>query len=201
MKKIKIEDYKNPNYSSLKMITGKILPAGLVISTMLTYMPNTVNANETEYLPPMASGGVPSPIMDVVEETPITVIINQSVIEFDVEPIMENDRVLVPLRKIFETLGATVTWDDETETATAIKGNDSIIIQVNNTKMWKNGEEITLDVAAKMIDDRVLVPIRAVAEGLDCIVLWDSVQHQVIIESKEQQGITVTAGAIASVNN
>lgn len=211
MKKVKVEEYNKPNYSTLKMITGKMLPAGLVIATMIAGVPTaniqanvTANAdysiNEKTNFTAMG-GGVPNPMLDATEEKPITVIINQVTVEFDVEPILENGRVLVPLRKIFEILGATVTWDEGTKTATAIKGNDTIVIAVNDSKMMKNGKEIALDVAAKMVDDRVLVPIRVVSEGLDCDVLWDEINNQVVIECKGKQDIIVTSGAVSVVKN
>ena len=211
MKKVKVEEYNKPNYSTLKMITGKMLPAGLVIATMIAGVPTaniqanvTANAdysiNEKTNFTAMG-GGVPYPMLDATEEKPITVIINQVTVEFDVEPILENGRVLVPLRKIFEILGATVTWDEGTKTATAINGNDTIVIAVNDSKMMKNGKEIALDVAAKMVDDRVLVPIRVVSEGLDCDVLWDEINNQVVIECKGKQDIIVTSGAVSVVKN
>lgn len=211
MKKVKVEEYKKPTYSTLRMVTGKILPAGLVIATMVTSVPNAAaqatatpapgdSINEIEKSPGIIAGGVPYPTLEETEKKPITVTINGKAVEFDVAPVLENGRVLVPLRKIFEELGATVTWEDETKTATAIKGDDSIVIAADNETMDKNGRKILLDVAAKIVDDRLLVPIRAVSKGLGCNVVWDEINNQIIIAEKKQN-IVVSGGAAGVVKN
>lgn len=147
----------------------------------------------------MSAGGVPYIKLDNTDEKPVTVIINQEVVKFYVEPVIENNIVLLPLRKIFESLDANVSWNDETKTATVVKGSDSIIIGINETKMMKNGEEITLDIAAKIVDGRLLVPIKAISEVLEYGVLWDKTNNQVIIESKKD--IIVTGGASSTVQD
>ena len=98
---------------------------------------------------------------------------NCAFIEFDQQPIIENGRTLVPMRKIFETLGATVDWNGETQTITSTKGDTTIILTVGNKTAYKNGEAIELDVPAKIINGRTLVPVRFIAESLDITVEWD----------------------------
>ena len=209
MKKVKVENYKRPSYSTLKMVTGKMLPAGLAIATMINIMPNTnaqgnksanfnTNINELKNIE-VIMGDVPNTEYNETEENRITVLINQALIDFDVEPILENGIVLVPMRKIFETLGAYVNWDDQTKTAFATKGGDIIAIAVNDTKMIKNGREIMFDVATKIIDGRLLVPFTAVSEGLDCNITWNEINHQVIINSNEEE-MNVTGGALPVVD-
>ena len=219
MKKVKVENYKKPNYSTLKMVTGKILPAGLVVATMITSASNAAVQsneavedisviNETRDISmiaggisyPILAGEAPYSLIEPTEKKPVSVLCNQEIIEFDVEPVWENDRILVPLRKIFETLGAIVFWDDETRTATALKGSNIIIIGIDDTKMLKNGEEITLDVAPKLVDGRTLVPIRAVSEGLGCDVLWNELDNGVVIECEEEE-IVILGGAMSFPGN
>ena len=94
----------------------------------------------------------------------ITVFVDGEQINFDVlDPVTENDRTLVPMRAIFEALGATVTWDETTQTARAVKDVNTIKITIDSNIMYKNEESIILDVPARMIEDRTLVPIRAVS--------------------------------------
>ena len=100
---------------------------------------------------------------------------------FDVPPIKEDDRVLVPMRKIFEVLGASVDWDGETNTVTAIKDKTEISLEIGSNVMLKNGKKIELDVPAKVMHDRTLVPIRAVSEGLGARVEWDEKKQAVWI--------------------
>jgi hypothetical protein len=102
-------------------------------------------------------------------------------VEFDVLPTMENDRVLVPMRAIFEALGATVDWDNDTETVTAKKDGTEISLKIGSDVLYKNGEKITLDVPAKIVNNRVLVPIRAVSEGLGARVEWNGTTQVVLI--------------------
>lgn len=112
---------------------------------------------------------------------PISVFINGAQLEFSALPVIENGKTLVPLRAIFEALGATVSWDDATRTVTAVKGADTIIIGIDNPVMLKNGAEITLDVPARLINGSTLVPVRAVSEGLGATVEWNGELRQVLI--------------------
>lgn len=58
----------------------------------------------------------------VYAESPISVIVNGTRLKFDAQPVIENGRVLVPVRAIFQALGAEVTWDEDARTATGVKG-------------------------------------------------------------------------------
>lgn len=105
-------------------------------------------------------------------------------IDFDQPPIIENGRTLVPMRKIFETLGATVNWDGETQTITSTKGDTTIVLTVGNTTAYKNGEPIELDVPAKIINGRTLVPVRFIGESLDMVVEWHEYDRIVALYHK-----------------
>jgi len=91
----------------------------------------------------------------------------------DVDPIIVDDRTLVPMRVIFEGLGADVTWDQATSTATATKEGHVVTITNGSNIANVAGAEVELDVAATIIDGRFLVPIRFVAESFGARVNWD----------------------------
>ena len=114
-------------------------------------------------------------------EKTVTVLLDGNQLSFDIEPILEKGRTLVPMRVIFEALGADITWNNETRTATATKNDIKIEITVNSNKMLKNGEVIELDIPARLRSSRTLVPVRAVSEGLGAKVDWDNDLWQVII--------------------
>ncbi len=114
----------------------------------------------------------------------VKVTLNGKRIEFDQEPIIENDRTLVPFRKIFEAMEAEVSWDGATQTVTAKKGDIVITLQIGNNIMTKNTEQIILDVPAKLVNDRTLVPVRAIVEGLGAKVDWDGATQTVIITNR-----------------
>ena len=111
----------------------------------------------------------------------ISVFYNGSELYFDQAPEIENDRVLVPMRKIFERLGAEVQWEERTRTVTAVAGETEIILQLDNPKMLKNGESIELDTPPRLKGERTLVPIRAVSEGLGAKVEWLEELERVVI--------------------
>lgn len=103
----------------------------------------------------------------------ISVEISGKRILFDQAPVLYNDRTMVPMRKIFEELGADVSWDEATQTASGRRGDKTIRITVGSNIMYVNNTEVKLDAPAIVLSDRVLVPARAVAEGMNCNVNWN----------------------------
>ena len=125
--------------------------------------------------PPPASVTIPpSPIPTPSPSSQITVIINGKPLALEQPPIIENGRTLVPLRAIFEALGAEVDWNPETQTVTAGKGGTTVMLTIGSNTLIKNGQQISLDVPARIVGGRTLVPVRAVAESFDAEVEWDA---------------------------
>ncbi len=118
----------------------------------------------------------------------ITVKVDGEAVVFDAQPEMVNERTMVPMRAIFEKLGAEVSWDQSTETVTAVTEDKTVVATVGETSMFVNGEEKVMDVAPYIKEERTYVPARFVSEALDCNVNWDQENYTVIIE-------TVTADA------
>lgn len=123
-------------------------------------------------------------VLDGKENGDISVYCNEEKLWFDQPPIMESDRVLVPLRVIFETLGADIEWDGTTQTVTAVRGETNISLQIDSNMMYKNGEAIELDVPARLLNDRTLVPIRAVSEAMEAKVEWIQKDKTVVITTQ-----------------
>ena len=123
-------------------------------------------------------------------EDSIKVVLNGTELSFDVPPQLINDRTMVPMRKILEALGVTIEWDDDTQMVTARKGETVIVMQIDNPVISVSGEEITLDVPPQLVDSRTLVPVRAVAEGLDAEVRWAEETQTVYINKDEESGST-----------
>lgn len=111
----------------------------------------------------------------------INVVTNGRVIDFDVYPQIIGNRVMVPLRKIFEELGADVFWDGETRKITAILGSNTIVTILGDKNAYVNGELVVLDIPPLTIKDRTLVPIRFVSESFGANVEWDDVNRIVFI--------------------
>ena len=87
-------------------------------------------------------------------------------------PIMKNDRVLVPMRAIFEKLGSEVTWDETTETVTAVKDGRTLSLQINNRDMYFDGELFVSDVEPVIFNDSTYVPVRVISEVFFAEVIW-----------------------------
>ncbi len=102
---------------------------------------------------------------------------------FDVEPEIINDRTFVPMRKIFEKLGAKIEWDDVTQTVTGTKEDTVIKLTIGNTVATVNGTEKTLDAIPLLNNGRTMIPLRFVAESLGCKVIWNEENNLVIIKS------------------
>lgn len=122
------------------------------------------------------------PLLSVqADEAPISVVLNGEKLEFDVPPMLIQDRTMVPLRAIFEAFGAKVDYDDTTKKITATLGKTVVTLRVNTPAMYVNGSEHMLDVAATVIDGRTLVPVRAISEAFNCEVNWDDKTNTVKI--------------------
>lgn len=113
----------------------------------------------------------------------ITVTVDGEAVVFDAQPEMVNERTMVPMRAIFEKLGAEVSWDQPTQTVTAVTADKTVIATVGEMSMFVNGEEKVMDVAPYIKEERTYVPARFVSEALDCKVDWDQENYTVIINS------------------
>ena len=134
----------------------------------------------------------------------IKVILDGTQLEFDVPPMIINDRTMVPMRFIFEALGAEVEWDGKTQTVTAVKEEsywqydeekdidvltkyETIVkTTIGQKKIYVNGVAKEMDVAPVIINDRTLVPVRFISEALDCIVEWDGTTRIVYVYSSAE---------------
>lgn len=126
----------------------------------------------------------------------ISVTVDGEAVDFDAQPEMVNERTMVPMRAIFEKLGAEVSWDQPTQTVTAVAGDKRITATVGETSMFVNGEEKVMDVAPYIKEERTYVPARFVSEALGCVVDWDQENHTVIITSTETDDYMYTYNAI-----
>ncbi len=90
-----------------------------------------------------------------------------------VTPIVENDRTLLPLRFVAESLGCDVAYDDATQEITVKNKAVEVKLTLGQTAYTVNGEAKEFDVPAYEKDGRTLLPLRALAEALGKYVYWD----------------------------
>lgn len=130
----------------------------------------------------------------------IKVLLNGEELMFDVPPQLINDRTMVPMRVIFEALGADVHWIDTEQMILAVKNEIKILMILDQKQFYKfvgndldkfkefldEGQTIELDVPPQLIDDRTLVPLRTVSEALGIEVIWEEAAQTVVLTCDEE---------------
>lgn len=96
-------------------------------------------------------------------------------------PFIESGRTMVPLRAVFEVLNCNVKWDELLKSAVVEYGTTKIIIPADSTTAYINGKANTLDVPAKLVNDRIMIPLRFVSEAINKTVVWDDANRTVLI--------------------
>ena len=139
--------------------------------------------DDIKMIPGEITGSVPAgpdePAADEIE-----ILVDGNKVETDVPPVIIDDRTMVPFRAIFEALDATVEWVPETRTAKGVRGDIAVEIQIDNKVMKINEADFTLDVPAQIIDDRTMVPVRAISESFNADVSWVPETRTVIVATK-----------------
>lgn len=111
----------------------------------------------------------------------IKVMYDGTAIEFDVQPEIIDDRVMVPMRTIFETFGMKVKWDGDAQTITAKRKSKTVGMTIGSTDMTKNEDTYSFDTAPVIADGRTLVPVRAISDLLGLDVEWNADEKTVEI--------------------
>ena len=120
----------------------------------------------------------------------ISVEVNGVPLELDVAPVIENGRTLVPVRAICEALGCEVRFYEKYDSHNVIEisnGEDKIGFDPLYDKYSINNFDEPLDSPARIINDRAMVPIRALAENLGANVIWDEASKKISIIKKEKR--------------
>ncbi|MBV8671007.1 MAG: copper amine oxidase N-terminal domain-containing protein [Candidatus Eremiobacteraeota bacterium] len=111
----------------------------------------------------------------------VAVVVNGQTVQFDQPPVERSGRVFVPLRGVFERLGASVVYDNGVINAT---GNGRTVqLRIGSTQATVDGQPQTIDVAPFLIGSRTLVPIRFISQSLGANVDWNNGTNTVTISS------------------
>lgn len=111
----------------------------------------------------------------------VRVMIGEKEIRFDCAATVRNGCTMVPMRKIFEELGAEVSWNGETQTASGAKNGDICTVTIGDNMIYKNGLGKELSAPAVIENGRTLVHARAIAEVFGAEVLWNGEKGLVTI--------------------
>ena len=104
---------------------------------------------------------------------PITLYMEQDILETPTMPPVQLGNVtLVPLKEILESLNATYEWKNFEKKIYIYYEDTLMVIEIDNLDVWVNGETIKLQTPAKIINNKVMVPLRFLSEQMDCEVQW-----------------------------
>lgn len=117
-------------------------------------------------------------------ERPISVIVGGEILYSDVSPMLINDRTMLPVRAVFEAIGAKVDYIDAESRVVATKGGKKVEFVIDSNIMTIDGKDTTIDVPATIVNDRTLVPLRACAEAFDLEVGWDDASRTAIVKAE-----------------
>lgn len=129
------------------------------------------------------AGGVLFVTTQGTAQSAIRVYVDGQIVNFDVPPNVIQGRVLVPLRGVFERLGATVDYDAKTQHIVAVRGEQTVELTLGSRQARLNGKPALLDVAAFTIGDRTMVPLRFISESLGASVQWVEASRVILIGS------------------
>lgn len=123
----------------------------------------------------------------------IAVAVNGETIEFSgTKPFLTDGRAFIPIRGVFERLGYEISWDDATKTATLVSDSKTIKISAyKNHLTIDDNTAVALDLPAQIIDNSMVIPLRAVATAAGIDMKWDHVKRTVFLRS--QPGVYISS--------
>ncbi|KXG73989.1 Protease inhibitor [Fervidicola ferrireducens] len=120
----------------------------------------------------------------------------------DVKPYINSaGRTMVPMRKVFEEMGAKVDWIDKEKAAVYKLGGKEVKIRIGEKRALVNGKYVDIDSAAELKNARTLVPLRFISETLGATVKWDEKSWSVFITTSKEQPLMKTIEEIKNSSN
>ena len=127
----------------------------------------------------------------------IDIYYKDKIVPTDTSPVIEDGRTLVPISSIAKSMNATVSWNSSTKTATIVKDSIKIemVLGTKDVSISKEGQktQLVLDVAAKSINGRTMVPVRAISEIFGSKVVWDKETSSILIDSTSPKKTETTS--------
>lgn len=116
----------------------------------------------------------------------VNLMIGGQAVKAEVPPVIKSGRTLVPVRVIAEGLGAKVDWNEAARTAIITKGSQQLSLTLDSRTALVNGKQVKLDTPPFISKQRMLLPLRFVAESLGVTVGWDNSTRTVIANETPQ---------------
>ncbi len=110
--------------------------------------------------------------------------VNGELVKFENQyPIIENDRTLIPIRGLLESLGAEVEWDHANYNAIVERDGVRVVLPIGSQTAYVNGNAVELDVPAELRNGRTMVPLRFITDNFGIDITWDQDTRTVNIEN------------------
>lgn len=130
----------------------------------------------------------------------LSLVVNGDTVQSNVSPVLVDNRTLVPARAVFEKLGASVDWSAEQQKVYVALSNYKVELKLEDTTAYVNGNPVTMDVPAKLINDSTMIPARFVAEQLNMNVSWNQNDSTVIINNSQLGSISAAPSSSGNVD-
>jgi hypothetical protein len=174
-----IESQKNPPFG-IELDAGKV-PEG---STLQLVVYNRAGYNVASKSFPLSSG--------------VTVTLDGKLQSYDQPPVIRQGNMLAPLRAIFESMGANVSWDAATQTVTGRKGDTIVTLRIGDRKVMRNGQTLELEVPAQLINGFTMAPVRFIGEAFGGELQWDGKSRSVLIKTGSKVSAAVQHGSFSA---
>ena len=111
----------------------------------------------------------------------------ETLVPKDIPAVSIDGRTMLPMRLIAQELGCEVVWNEAAQQVYAINDEYTIVFGINSTTGYQNGAPFTMDVPAMIVNDRTMLPVRALAKALELEITWDDPSRTVHIKTEEEE--------------
>lgn len=144
-------------------------------------------SDEGEVVTTDGTGNVIDGTGEIKPQNMVIVFLDRVSVTFpDQQPIINKDnRTIIPVRFLAQDMKAVVNWDGATQTVTIQKGDKNITLKIGESTAFVNGQSVTFDTSASLLNNRTMVPLRFVSETLDCDVRWEQDTRSVYVTTRK----------------
>ncbi len=131
----------------------------------------------------------------------IIVEVDGRMVNFEQSPVIDNGRTLIPLRGVFDKLSCSIEWDSANKSIFIKKGGDTVLVKIGEKVVYKNGViSSEIDVPAKIINGRTMIPVRGILELFDNYITWNESKRTVEIYSPYGNNVSIDLLKISDSN-
>ncbi|QHI73719.1 copper amine oxidase N-terminal domain-containing protein [Aminipila terrae] len=113
------------------------------------------------------------PSFSFAQDSSIHVKVDGEVVNFDSSPFIQNNKTYIPVRGVFEKMGAKVLWNNNSKEIIVYKGRTVLVLILNNIWSVIDDRYVDADATPIMINSKTYVPVRFISEALGATVKWD----------------------------